>query len=566
MEKTRLNPIYSSPEYFDLPGHPVEHTVPVSSVPALAEVPFFSADQRPPVQNTADQRPPVQNTVDQPQPLQDAPEPPFLRAMRDGDLAGYLNPVDFCAFLAHLGYRRYLGNGHMELVKACGHVVERIGLLKAKEDVEAVIAAQDFNQGVKDRVYKRTKEFFKATNLTSLPEFEGEFWRDSAELCVKVYLNCAVKIGCDRIETFPLDKLDRYVWAEDIIPRGFKYDPNWREGIYYRFTRNQCSDPQSLGDGGQPVCDEDRHHAYLCSIGYNLHGFKSRLQPCLTIYSDATDGDRERQGGSGKSMIIQLLTAMQGHCGDSDCRVVQEAGESLKRDYNHNFDRVTKDTRVVVIDDLDTRNFRLEDVYSWVSTGMKVNKKGQTSQHLSYEESPKCVITSNNPVSGTRDSDLRRRMDVQLHRFYNARRKPVHDFGRGFFKEGFNTRDWNQFDCFALHCIHLSLSHKVATQGLPAYKNNVMQTSLEMEAGEDLVEYLDKILLARMEQTGEVKIDARQTKLDYEEEYGVRRKESSLRFNQRLKRYAELHGWGIDIKPSGGVNMARFTLAGRDAK
>ena len=486
------------------------------------------------------------------------PEPPFLVAMRKGKVDEHLNSVDFCGFLEYLGYRRWLGNGATELILPQGCVLQRVDMLRAKEHVESIISGYDFLQAVKDKVFRRLKEFFKAKNLTALPLFEGEFLEDGKDCCYKPYLNCVVEVtskGCQRLW---YNKLDKYVWRSDIIPRVFVRADDWQRGIYFQFTKNQCTNPLSKGPDGKPLYDPDRHRAYLASIGYNLHGFKTRLQPCLTIYSDATEGDRERNGGSGKSMIIQLLNAMQGPGADAAHRIVTETGENLKRDYNHNFDQVTPHTRVVVIDDLDTRRFPLESVYSWVTIGMSVNKKGQESRFLPFEQAPKCVVTSNNPVSGTRDSDLRRRMDVQLFRHYNASHKPIDDFGRGFFSEGFSQQDWAQFDSFAIACIQISLRHEVATAGLPPYANNVLESSLELEIGDDLVEFLDQLILPAISKFGSAKEDAKGLKTSFEEEYGVKRKESSKRFNARIKRYGELRGLSVDIKASGGLNMAFF--------
>ena len=569
--------------YFDNPGYPVHDAADQTSVPVLAEAPFVvpalaeaplsSADQRPPVRDAADQRPPVRDAADQRPPVhvaadqrppvrdavQETPEPPFLTALRSGNIDEYLNPVDFCVFLAWLGYRRYLAGGSCEVVLPQGGVLQRVDLLKAKEDVERYIQNEDLIQGVKDKVFRKTREFFKAINLTSLPEFTGQFLRDDARTCWILYLNCAVKVTAQRIERVEYGQLDKYVWKEDIIRRWYAYDPDWRSGIYHQFTRNQCSDPLNKDAQGRPICDEARHTAYLCSIGYNLHRFKTQMQPCLTIYSDSMDGDRERNGGSGKSMIIQLLRAMQTPSAASGDRLVMETGENLRSDYAHNFDQVTSHTRVVVIDDLNNKRFRLSDLYSWVSTGMKINKKGKESISLPYEDSPKCVITSNNPVSGTRDSDVRRRMDVQLHRYYNARHKPIHDFGRAFFNEDFTDRDWKQFDCFALHCVQLSLRHQVAIQGLPPYANTVLASSLELEIGDDLVEYLDAVVSPGLEASGASKLDAKALKNSYEEEYKVRRKESAKRFNQRLRRYAELRGLSVEFRPVGGVNWCHWT-------
>ncbi|MCB5247095.1 MAG: hypothetical protein LHW57_03610 [Candidatus Cloacimonetes bacterium] len=486
------------------------------------------------------------------------PESPLLVAMRKGKVDEHLNPVDFCLFLGSLGYRRWLGNGSCELILPHGYILERVDMLRAKEHVESIIQSHDFLQAVKDKVFRRLKEFFKAKNLTSLPEFEGDFLTDSRDRCYKPYLNCVVEIAPDGCRRIWYNQLDKYVWKTDIIPRVFDRSGNWQSGIYYRFTQNQCTDPLRKGPDGQPLYDFARHRAYLASIGYNLHGFKTRLQPCLTIYSDATEGDRERNGGSGKSLIIQLLNAMQGAGADAAHRIVTETGESLKRDYNHNFDQVTPHTRVVVIDDLDTRRFPLENVYSWVTVGMTINKKGQESRFLPFEQAPKCVVTSNNPVSGTRDSDLRRRMDVQLFRHYNAAHKPIDDFGRGFFGEGFNAQDWAEFDSFAIACIQIALRCDVATKGLPAYVNNVLESSLELEIGDDLVEFLDRLILPAIGKFGSAKEDAKGLKSSFEEEYGVKRKESSRKFNSRLKRYGELRKLEVDTRPSGGTNWVEF--------
>ncbi len=488
--------------------------------------------------------------------------PAFVVAMRAGNLDKLLNPVNFCEFLNWLGYRQLKARGPFQIVIARGWVVERVDILQCKRDVEALVNAADVIQSVKDRVFRKTKEFFKEINLTSLREFEGEFLRDGEDVCYKLYRNCLAKVTAAGIEPVSYKKLDRYVWKEDMIPRALVWDRDWMEGSYCRFTQNQCSDPRKLDANGQPTFDPPRWRAYVCSLGYNLHDFKTKMQPSLTIYSDSVEGDRERNGGTGKSMVIQFLQAMQAPGAAARDRLVVETGDRLRADYNFNFDTVTRLTRVVVIDDLNPKRFGLEDLYSAVTVGITINRKGQQTEFIEYLAAPKFVVTSNDPVSGTRDSDLRRRMDVQLYPFYNAVRKPRDDFGCEFFGTGFSTLEWRRFDCFALYCVALSLKHKVAVDNLPAYANNVLEVSLELEIGDDLVEFLDLQVLPLMQSAGSAKLDAKGLKTGFEEAYSIRRKESSKRFNSRLRRYGQLRKMEVEVRAGSSVYWCTFTMKG----
>lgn len=102
--------------------------------------------------------------------------------------------------------------------------------------------------------------------------------------------------------------------------------------------------------------------------------------------------DGQAHGGTGKTLITEAIGKMR--------ELVGVDGKNIKTKSWFKNQRITKTTDVIRYDDVQ-RDFSLETLYSMITSGVSVEKKYQDEFHISPEDAPKIVISSNSPVKGT---------------------------------------------------------------------------------------------------------------------------------------------------------------------
>jgi phage/plasmid-associated DNA primase len=72
-------------------------------------------------------------------------------------------------------------------------------------------------------------------------------------------------------------------------------------------------------------------------------------------------------------------------------------------------------------------------LFSIITDGITIEQKNKDEIHISYNESPKVVISTNFSISGVDDSTLDRQFIIEFSDYYNKAHRPVDDFGKPFF-------------------------------------------------------------------------------------------------------------------------------------
>ncbi|MDD3124966.1 MAG: hypothetical protein PHV24_03940 [Candidatus Kapabacteria bacterium] len=189
----------------------------------------------------------------------------------------------------------------------------------------------------------------------------------------------------------------------------------------------------------------DMFRMKLCAIGYLLQKYQDPTETKAMILCDAESGEGgEANGRTGKGLLVEAVSKFV-----PTVKVNGKAWEPRKDKFA--FSQMRLGARVFAVDDC-KQNFSLEPLFSILTEGMQVERKGQNSFRIPREDSPKFVLTMNGVMTTGGASERARRYEVPFSDFYNDRFTPKDRFGAIFF-EDWSEEEWNKFDNFMLNCV-----------------------------------------------------------------------------------------------------------------
>lgn len=422
-------------------------------------------------------------------------EPALLTALKDSGIAikTYINEYEVSKLLNYLGFRDWFG----ELVRESSQ--NRYSVWTRSEVYKSVCKWLDDTSGMvpsqRGKLLVSLESLInRSKNVISL---EDRFLKDDRNTCYLPFINNVVKITKDGPSYLSHSEIPGWVWDHNVIEKDIK-PLEELGGDWWKFLRRVCSDRGKNGPE-EDSFEEQRFEALLCSIGYNIHRYKNPTQPAITIFSDQYNG-KKNDGRTGKSIICNSIKHMKR-------KFIREDGRTINKDNRFNFAEIEASTDIVLIDDLNCKAFKLDSLYAKVTDDLTVEPKGKPKRTIPYAQAPKWLINSNDvsPI-GTDGSDLGRRMDMQLKHYYSNTHQPTDDFGKEFWSDDWTDADWNQFYHAQMHAVQKSLEHNVAENGLPAYKNTIIEDSMRQEISEELIAIFEEKLKDRIEAGGEIRI------------------------------------------------------------
>ena len=114
--------------------------------------------------------------------------------------------------------------------------------------------------------------------------------------------------------------------------------------------------------------DKDRYYTLKSVLGYLLHSYQNDAKPKAIIFNDEMISEDVPNGGSGKGLIHKSIGKLK--------NLVFENGKKFDAKAQFAYQKVNKDTQNFLMDDVG-KNFNFEDLFSIVTEGMTVEKKGQ---------------------------------------------------------------------------------------------------------------------------------------------------------------------------------------------
>lgn len=275
---------------------------------------------------------------------------------------------------------------------------------------------------------EKTK-YFTYDYLSFLETKSVELLEDTQDSSYLYYSNKVVKVTEKSIQE--IDYLDStgYIWKNQIIDRPF-IKANSEGAVFSKllfYIANQ---------------EEGRYNSLKSVIGYLLHSFKTSANNKAIIFNDETISDTPN-GGSGKGLFWNAISHMK--------KVNSLDGKTFSFGDQFKYQTVSTDCQILVFDDV-KNNFDFESLFSLITEGITLERKGQLAIKLPVKKSPKILITTNYTVGGVGGSFDRRKFEVEFSSFFNANNTPLSVFGHLLFDE-WSTDEWVKFDNFMIECL-----------------------------------------------------------------------------------------------------------------
>jgi hypothetical protein len=194
--------------------------------------------------------------------------------------------------------------------------------------------------------------------------------------------------------------------------------------------------------------------AFCSMIGYMCHNYKSQVLSPAVILSDHDANGVNRNGGRGKSLITKGLEYVQKS-------LFKGAGSEFNPSYQFNWDDLDRSHNVYIVDDVGY-NFKYDDLYTNILGGISAHRKGKKAETITFEESPKFIITTNWVVlyDENNTSTNRRFFEYKLTDYYNKDRTPADEF-KGVFFASWDADEWNRFYTFIFECVYAYLNNSI---------------------------------------------------------------------------------------------------------
>lgn len=288
-------------------------------------------------------------------------------------------------------------------------------------------------------VLYRNNNIFSDKLYEYLNALKIDFLRDTKDICYIPFRNGIVEIKSDNVQILKHGQVNKVIWKTDLID--FDVDINLNDD-------NGCEFLDFLGKitGG----DDERLMSAISIMGYLLHKFKHPAKTFAIILGEETD-DEAKGGGTGKGIFIKALEKI--------LSTVTIDGKNFKADKSFAYQRVKLETKMVAIQDVD-RMFDFEKFYSIITEGWTIEKKNKDELYITYQDSPKVILTTNYTINDTGNHARRRQKVVEFSDYFGASRTPLDEYGHLLFDD-WDKDEWNRFYNFVFYCINYYLKNGI---------------------------------------------------------------------------------------------------------
>lgn len=430
--------------------------------------------------------------------------------------------VRFDNYLKNKGISKYFPyekNSEFEFIMKDENFIDWIDTTRIKDIVKLDLINRGFFD-VWDLMAKNTR-YFKTDVLSMLDTTLVNPKRDTKKESFLYYQNYAVRTTKTDIEILKYDNLSELVWKNQIINRDITLNDK-SEGEFKTFLWFLSGE------------NKDRYYTLKSVIGYLLHSYQNDSKPKAIIFNDEMISEDIPNGGSGKGLIHKAI----GHIKN----IVVEDGKKFDPRGQFAYQKVNKDTQIFLMDDV-PKSFNFESLFSIVTEGMTVEKKGKDAFQIPFKESPKISITTNYTVKGDGASHYRRIFEVEIANYFNDKHTPEDEFGHQFFSE-WSIEEWQKFDNFMIRCIQYYLNNGLVESN----KVNLALRKLRNNLGVEFIEFMESLDLTNYT------ISKKNFRDDFNRLYPTIAKfNTAQKFNKKVKDYCEFYGYELSESKYNGV-------------
>lgn len=390
-------------------------------------------------------------------------------------------------FINHHGFWVYQKAGARIFVRVEDNIITKVNKFDVIKFVLQHIRslpwklAEGYNREHLEEYFRRKMNvLFSENQMSTLDLYFPKFNIDDPNTAYLYFTNGFLKVTEDSIELLPYSQLDGVIWDTQILDREF---------ANLQFERTDLEQQSEfakflLGVSNNREGDNQKRYESLVSIlGYLLHRYKNPSYSRAIIFCDENISQNP-SGGSGKGIVLKSLGKFR--------NTALIDGKNFNFRSQFAFQQVGLDTEMIVFEDVNL-GFDFEKLFSVITEGLSVEKKGQDKFFIPFEETPKIVITTNYMIAGNGNSHNRRKVEYEFSKFYNESHTPDSEFGHNLYDD-WDKPQWELFDNYMVQCIQYFLGNGIINPP----QINIAKRKLLQETGEEFVafaeQYLDRVI------------------------------------------------------------------------
>lgn len=375
-----------------------------------------------------------------------------------------------------------------------------------------------------------TTSYFQSNFLSMVSSIDVKFNRDTSDTSYIYYQNAVVKTTKEEIKTLNYSEVSDLIWTNQVIKRNIELKEE-SDGIFKKFIW--------LVSGENP----DRYYTLKSVIGYLMHSYQNEAKPKAIIFNDEMISEDIPNGGSGKGLIHRAI----GHIKN----IVIEDGKKFDAKGQFAYQKVNKDTQIFLLDDV-PKHFIFESMFSIVTEGMTVEKKGKDAYQIPFKDSPKISITTNYTINGSGASHERRVFEVEIANYFNENYTPEMEFKHLFFLD-WDKNEWAKFDNFMIRCVQYFLKNGLVQSD----KVNLKVRKFKNEVGTEFIEFMEA------QKFDGSPINRKELRDEFNKQYPIVAKfNTPQKFNKKVKDYCDFYNIKFEESKYNGVQM--FFIGGVD--
>lgn len=367
------------------------------------------------------------------------------------------------------GYAKLMISRDYILIKDTENIISEVTKVNVKDHIIGFINKNSYGthrSRVLEHFIRNANLYCGESTLECLQTVEPVFAMDTKTKVNFYFKNCFLEVTKDSIAEKEYSQVSGKIWEKQKSPREYHYHRGRSE--FQMFIENICR------------LDVARINALRSAIGYLLLSYKDPSCARAVIFTDEKLSE-DAYGRSGKGLVAKAISQMK--------NVLHIDGKNFNFDKSFLFQSVDPDTQLLIFDDV-RKKFSFDKLFSILTEGITVEKKNRNEYRVPYDRSPKILITTNHTIEGTDDSSLDRQFVVEFSDYYNARHKPVDEFGHLFFDE-WDEKQWSRFYYFMAECCRYYLKN-----GLKPYKHvNLNKKKLIDSTAAEFEEFISAIPL-----------------------------------------------------------------------
>jgi hypothetical protein len=373
--------------------------------------------------------------------------------------AGILKALELDGFMQRrtLAKQGEEHNAELQLIRIHNSIIEPVSASYALEHFKAqhidtlpdsiIIRINDVHreftaEKLKETFLKQAHLVFNATKLQYLQVDTAPILEDEPGVSYFAFQNEIIQATAEGLKRIAYSEAPGRVWRSRIIRHRYEAarNENASPGHWQRFIENVSNAANEPG----------RYAAFRSAIGYLLHGYSSPENSQAVICYDEEMNGNSPEGRTGKGLFLQGIAQLR--------NAVNIDGKALDTSNRFAWQQVNEATQIITIDETG-KKFSFDALFSMLTSGMTIERKGKDSVHISTERAPKLCITSNTALSHAGRSTRDRQFIIEFSPHYSKRistgtQKPVKaEHGRVFFGTGWTYEDQGAFIRFQLECV-----------------------------------------------------------------------------------------------------------------